>query len=48
VDPIPDDKLVIRRATTEAHRKPLADTAAGFARRAPLWTYILSEAQVTS
>jgi hypothetical protein len=48
VDPVPDDKLVIGKATAEARQKPLADIAAGFAGRAPLWPYILSEAQVTS
>ncbi len=48
VDPIPDDKLMIGKATAEARQKPLVDIAAGFAGKAPLWTYILSEAQVIS
>ena len=48
VDPIPDDKLMIGKATAEARQQPLADIAAGFAGKAPLWTYILSEAQVSS
>lgn len=48
VEPIPDDKLVIGKATAEARQRPLADIAAGFVGKAPLWTYILSEAQVMS
>jgi Animal haem peroxidase len=48
VKPIDDDKLVIGKATTEASRKPLVDIATGFVRKAPLWAYILSEAQVMS
>jgi hypothetical protein len=48
VDPIPDDKLMIGKAATGAQRRPLAEIAPGFARKAPLWAYILSEAQVTS
>ncbi len=48
VDPVPDDKLVIGKATAGARQRPLADIAAGFAGQAPLWTYILSEAQVMS
>jgi hypothetical protein len=47
---IPDDKLVIRKATAKDRDKlkPLAQIAPGFAGRAPLWAYILSEAQVPS
>jgi len=48
VDPIPDDKLMIGRATANADQRPLVDIASGFAGKAPLWTYILSEAQVMS
>jgi len=48
VDPIPDEMLVIGKATAGAARRPLVDIAPGFAGRAPLWAYILSEAQVTS
>jgi hypothetical protein len=48
VDPIPDDKLVIGKATAGARQTPLVDIAPGFAGKAPLWAYILSEAQVTS
>ena len=49
-EPIPDDKLVIGKATAEDRDKltPLNKIAEGFAGRAPLWAYILSEAQVTS
>jgi hypothetical protein len=48
--PIPDDELVIGKATAEDRDKPrtLKDIAPGCADRAPLWAYILSEAQVTS
>jgi hypothetical protein len=49
---IPDDKLVIGKATAENQKdlKPLASIAKSkcFDRNAPLWAYILSEAQVTS
>jgi hypothetical protein len=48
VDPIPDDKLMIGKATAEAHQQPLVEIATDFADKAPLWAYILSEAQVTS
>jgi hypothetical protein len=48
--PIPDGQLVIGKATAEDRRKrrPLREIAPDFAGRAPLWAYILSEAQVTS
>jgi hypothetical protein len=48
--PIPDEELVIGKATAEDRDKLqlLRDIAPGFADRAPLWAYILSEAQVTS
>lgn len=47
---IPDDQLVIGKATTDPAdpKTPIADIAAGFAGSAPLWAYVLSEAQVTS
>ena len=47
---IPDDKLVIRRKTARDKDKlePLAGIAKGFVGRAPLWAYILAEAQATS
>jgi len=48
--PIPDDKLVIGKATAKDrdNLKPLAETVPRFAGHAPLWAYVLSEAQVTS
>jgi Animal haem peroxidase len=48
--PIPDEELVIGKATAEDwdKRRPLKEIAKGFVGRAPLWAYILSEAQVTS
>jgi heme peroxidase len=46
--PIPDEKLVIGKATAGDPKKPLVQIAEGFAGKAPLWAYILSEAQVTS
>lgn len=48
VDPICDEKLTIGRATADGHRKPLTDISRSFAGKAPLWAYILSEAQVMS
>jgi hypothetical protein len=48
VDPIPNDKLMIGKAAAGAERRPLADVVPGFGGKAPLWAYILSEAQVTS
>ncbi|MGD0704054.1 MAG: heme peroxidase family protein [Trebonia sp.] len=45
---IPDEELLIGKAAAESPRKPITEVAPGFARNAPLWTYILSEAQVTS
>jgi hypothetical protein len=49
-EPIPDDKLMFRKANAKDRDKlqPLTEIAPGFAGRAPLWAYILSEAQVTS
>lgn len=46
--PIRDEKLVIGKATAEDPKKPLVQIAERFAGKAPLWAYILSEAQVTS
>ena len=48
VQPIADEELVIGKATANAPKKPIIQVARGFAGSAPLWTYILSEAQVTS
>jgi hypothetical protein len=46
--PIPDEKLVIGKATADDPKEPLVQIADGFAREAPLWYYTLLEAQVTS
>jgi hypothetical protein len=46
--PIPDDQLMIGKATADDPRKPLMKIAAGFEGNAPLWAYILAEAQATS
>jgi hypothetical protein len=47
--PIEDEKLVIGKATADdPKKKPLVEISEGFAGKAPLWAYILSEAQVTS
>ena len=48
VRPIADEELVIGKATVGSERKSITDVAPGLAGHAPLWTYILSEAQVTS
>jgi Animal haem peroxidase len=45
---ISDKDLVIGKATTDARPAHLTEIARSFAGRAPLWAYILSEAQVTS
>jgi hypothetical protein len=45
---IPDKDLVIGKATEEGEKMPLTRIADSFADRAPLWAYILSEAQVSS
>jgi hypothetical protein len=48
VSPIPDEELMIGPATADGVRKPITEVARGFAGNAPLWAYILSEAQVMS
>jgi hypothetical protein len=48
VPPIADEELVIGQATVDSPKKPITEVASGFAGQAPLWAYILSEAQVTS
>jgi hypothetical protein len=45
---IPDKDLVIGKATADTKPTHLTEIAGGFAGNAPLWAYILSEAQVTS
>jgi Animal haem peroxidase len=47
-EPIPDKDLVIGKAAADDPKKPLVKIAKGFAGKAPLWAYILSEAQVVS
>ena len=46
--PIRDEQLVIGKATADDPKKPLVEISESFAGKAPLWAYILSEAQVTS
>jgi hypothetical protein len=48
VSPIPDEELVIGMATVGGKRRPITEVAPGLADNAPLWAYILSEAQVMS
>jgi hypothetical protein len=48
IQPIADEELVIGKATTGSPKKLITEVAPGFAGNAPLWAYILSEAQVTS
>lgn len=48
IPPIPDEELMIGMATAGGERKPITEVAPGFAGNAPLWAYILSEAQVMS
>jgi hypothetical protein len=48
MSPIPDEELMIGPATVGGTRKPMTEVAPGFAGNAPLWAYILSEAQVMS
>jgi hypothetical protein len=48
VPPIADDELMIGQATVGSPKTPITKVASGFAGQAPLWTYILAEAQVTS
>ena len=45
-----NDDLLIGKATAKDHKKleSLAQIVPGFGNKAPLWAYILSEAQVTS
>jgi hypothetical protein len=45
---LPGEELVIGKATVERPKKPITQIAPGFEGDAPLWAYILAEAQVTS
>jgi hypothetical protein len=46
--PIADEELMIGKATLGSPKRLITEVASGFAGNAPLWAYILSEAQVTS
>jgi Animal haem peroxidase len=49
VEPLADEELVIGKAIVQRPQPPsITDIASGFAGNAPLWAYILSEAQVMS
>jgi hypothetical protein len=49
VEPLADKELVIGKAIVQSPMPPsITDVASGFAGNAPLWAYILSEAQVMS
>jgi hypothetical protein len=51
VEPLADEQLVIGKAITESQEPPsiaISKIASGLAGNAPLWAYILSEAQVMS
>src|SRR6266566_2632703 len=49
LEPLADDELVIGKAIVQSPEPPsITDVAPGFADNAPLWAYILSEAQVMS
>jgi hypothetical protein len=48
IPPIPDEKLMIGPATTGGTQRPITEVVPGLAGNAPLWAYILSEAQVMS
>jgi hypothetical protein len=48
VEPIADEELMIGPATIDGERRPITEVAPGLAGNAPLWAYILSEAQVMS
>jgi hypothetical protein len=48
IPPIPDEELMIGPATADGEQRPIAKVAPGLAGNAPLWAYILSEAQVMS
>lgn len=48
VPPIPNDKLVIGKATADDPKVLISSISSAFADNCPLWTYVLAEAQVTS
>jgi hypothetical protein len=48
IPPIANEDLMIGKAITDTLPRPLTEVVPGFGSHAPLWAYILSEAQVTS
>jgi len=46
--PMADEDLKIGKATVGSEQKPITEVVPGLAGHAPLWAYVLSEAQVTS
>jgi Animal haem peroxidase len=48
IPPIADEDLVIGKATADSLKRPMEEIAPVFAGNAPLWAYVLSEAQVSS
>jgi hypothetical protein len=45
LEPIHDDKLRVGKATSDDPGRPLTEISPAFAGNAPLWYYILAEAQ---
>jgi hypothetical protein len=48
MQPIANEDLMIGKATADSQQRPLTEVVPGFGSAAPLWAYILSEAQVMS
>ena len=48
IPPIADEDLVVGKATSDSLKRPMEKIASAFAGNAPLWAYVLSEAQVSS
>jgi len=46
--PIADEDLKIGKATVDSEQKPITEVVPGLAGHAPLWAYVLAEAQLTS
>ena len=46
--PLDDEKLMIGMATAEGPQKPITEVGKSFVGNAPLWVYVLSEAQAAS
>jgi Animal haem peroxidase len=45
IEPVPDEELLIGKATADDPKTPIVKIASGFADNCPLWTYVLAEAQ---